>query len=447
MPRSAITEITPLWPRAWVGRARFPQIAFLVATVLATHAALGEEWFYLSNEGTATLLVKQPDIHRVSDKSQQLGLVPNRTEVEVLESSRDASIPSLEWKKIRVLTGHLRETTGWVSSNRIIRSGTPRPVPKKIDAAGARELAKGTSVVVASATQLRRDPDLRRPDITEPRLTLETRLVRLNPNDVRTQEAGGRIEWIEVEVVDGPHAGKRGWVVRHQVRELPRLLIFAIYYEVADRAFERAARTAIAEIESQLASGGDSGTSGRVAFGEAEYDTLLLGVGTKPQFLSAWKQVKEKAEEEHFEIYYGALLTHASIQDDRRDGLEFSGGETGSTLAAGEIATLPVLPWSRDARGLYLHGCNTGAYEYRLTRRGWCPAEVFANSQAVTAWGQVGFSYFSTSPDRYVPQTPADGAIYLFAYYRGRNSPIYIGNGLRIPHREFKAARATSGAP
>jgi hypothetical protein len=185
----------------------------------------------------------------------------------------------------------------------------------------------------------------------------------------------------------------------------PRLF-FTIYYTAVDHAFKRAALTWLKEIK------------GRHAFGGADLE-VATEVGTEQAFVSAWNDVAAAARKAKASVYAGNLLTHASKQSGRGDGLEFKGG----TLTHHEIVGLPRLPWSK--RGfLILSGCNTGL----ILDRAWAPAHSFALSQGVPTVGQAGFSYFSNVWRRYSVTTPADASIALWAYARGQNSLFGSGN-------------------
>lgn len=433
--------------RVWFAARRFVVPLGLIVLAAMNSVALGDTWFYLSNDGDPTLLMKTPSYYSVPDKSQHLGIVPFKTEVEVLESRKDAALSILVWKKVRILSGQFRGRTGWVSGNCVIKTDEPRPAAKIGDGAGrAKRLNRSlpgkedrVTGLISTATQLRDRPNVLDSAIDAPRLTPDTALVRLS-DESRRENVGMDFEWIEVEVVDGPHRGKKGWVLRHHVREFRRLLYFAIWYKVGDRAFERAANTALKEFEAKLKT--PAGHSASPI--DVEYEGMSLGVRTKSEFLAAWSQVKARADKAHLEVYYGAILTHASIQNDLRDGLEFSSEESDSTLRPGEIAGLPKLPWASDAHGLVLHGCYTGAYTTKydglVSRRNWCPAEILAKKQRVTTWGEDGTSTFSTDPNKYVEIKETDQQIYLHAYNRGKNN--LFGDGGRILARKFPSTAA-----
>jgi len=121
------------------------------------------------------------------------------------------------------------------------------------------------------------------------------------------------------------------------------------------------------------------------------------------------------------------LFTHASIGTRDNQGIEFSvkqddpradQPELGEvTLQKSEISLLEALPWSKYGE-LWLHGCNTG-----IDREGWCPAQVFANSQKVTTFGQSGYAFFSEKKeifDRAIPFLDTY-PVFLRAYKRNKN--------------------------
>lgn len=192
-------------------------------------------------------------------------------------------------------------------------------------------------------------------------------------------------------------------------------IYFAIFYEVPDHAFEKAAWTwAIEET---------GGTS------SATTSTLIQPCRTVGDFSTAWNAVLSHAKELSLPVIRGNLLTHAS-KGSKDDGLEFKGG----TLSRTGIGSLPQLPWAEDGV-LTLAGCNTGV----MGTRGWTPAQVLATSQKVKTIGQAGYGYFSTDKYTYVEHngTPPS-TLYLWAYRRGRNSGWFDGDGRRMPGVTFQ---------
>lgn len=203
-----------------------------------------------------------------------------------------------------------------------------------------------------------------------------------------------------------------------------RLLAFSIYYKVEDRAFERASKTAETKYTATFSSFRDAGVdcSGRY---------VSYGVRSKKEFIEAWKKLASEATKENAVILAGHLFTHASKQDDGRDGLEFDGPDGEATLTNAEIAALPVLPWIKNtdgskSGGLVLHGCNTGLVGPRKV----CLAQVFAKAQGVNVNGQTGYSYFSSSDKHYKTIGAGDATVFLFGFHRGRNG--LLGSGKRL---------------
>jgi hypothetical protein len=186
---------------------------------------------------------------------------------------------------------------------------------------------------------------------------------------------------------------------------------FAIYYDVPDRAFERAADTWQFEVTG----------------GVCSPDVLFLSekVSTEADFKRAWMSIHLQASQAGQPVRQGQLFTHAS-KGSANDGLEFKGGggEDG-TLAQGEIGALAQMNWAEDGQ-LILSGCNTG-----LTgARGWNPGQVFATNQQVVTVGQAGYGYFSTSRDTYLTINDSSPIVYLWAYRRGQNGAF--GGGGRM---------------
>ena len=197
-------------------------------------------------------------------------------------------------------------------------------------------------------------------------------------------------------------------------------LYFAIYYEVPDGAFFRAAQTWESEILG----------------GVCRPDTLLVeeSARTETDFKNAWARIRDRANKTGMPVIQGQVFSHAS-KGESMDGLEFKpSDEDDGTLSQAEIMSLPVLPWAKDGL-LTLAGCNSGL----VGTRGWAPARVFALTQKVTTIGQSGYAYFSTSKDRYVKISPGSQTIYLWAYKRGQNGMLSFGG--RMPGVSFDPPR------
>ena len=180
-----------------------------------------------------------------------------------------------------------------------------------------------------------------------------------------------------------------------------------IYYDVLDKAFERAARWHSKNLSS----------TSLVEF---------ASVVTKQDFLNAWNGIRQQAITNNTNIASIHLFTHASKQDNLQDGLEFASSldeSNTSTLTRNEILNLAKMPWSTLAY-MHLYGCNTGLVE----TRGWCPAATFSIAQGVKAIGQTGWAYFSTNKSDYSEASPSDNKLYLYAYNRGRNNILGDGN-------------------
>jgi hypothetical protein len=114
----------------------------------------------------------------------------------------------------------------------------------------------------------------------------------------------------------------------------------------------------------------------------------------------------------------GLIASYAHVQSVPN----WMAGKDDGTLTQKDIGKLWKLKWDKNAK-LYLHGCNTG----NKGERGWCPAEEFSKTQKVTAYGEPGYSYFSTSPDSYSTINEdelggSDDPVYLHAYDRGQNN-------------------------
>jgi hypothetical protein len=208
--------------------------------------------------------------------------------------------------------------------------------------------------------------------------------------------------------------------IRPETRVCPARprLFFALYYKVADRAFEYAARTWLADIKRQEAS--------------ASHDQeLFIGMDTESDFWLAWQMVNDHATRGGLDVTAGSVFSHASKQAAGNDGLEFKSSDShDGTLKPDEIRSLPVLPWASDGY-LVLTGCNTG----NGGDRSWTPAEVFCRSQHVITVGQTGYAYFSKTWSSYTEKLASDSNISLWAYKRGKNG--MLGNGNRMDAAVF----------
>ncbi len=196
-------------------------------------------------------------------------------------------------------------------------------------------------------------------------------------------------------------------------------LFFSMHFKVKDNAFKYAAQTWERVVKS------------RHAFDYSKDEFLSFELSTEGDFKTHWRTVNDRARTGNYAVWAGHLLTHASIQDNHNDGIEFRSdvGEDG-TLKSSEIAPLPVLPW-RPESFLVLAGCNTG-----LSRVGWNPGAAFAQHQKVTTLGQTGYAYFSKKWHDFSSKTN-ETEICLWAYSRGKNS--WFGSGGRLAGRVFNA--------
>jgi hypothetical protein len=193
----------------------------------------------------------------------------------------------------------------------------------------------------------------------------------------------------------------RGAVTEREADEINTTYQFALYYEVSDRAFERAARwwersTVVLDVIS-----------------------VVLGFRTKAEFLSLWSYLSANCGSGL--IREAHVFSHAS-KGDETDGIEFSD----NTLTRNNIADLPRLNWKPGAT-LVLHSCNTGV----IGERGWTPAAEFAVSQGIFTIGQSGYAYFSETDHQYKESSSTATEMYLWAYQRRRNG--FMGDGSKMP--------------
>lgn len=185
-------------------------------------------------------------------------------------------------------------------------------------------------------------------------------------------------------------------------------VFFAIYHNVTDGAFKRAAETWRDEV------------SATHRFNASADVFLMFETKTTADFRNSWKSVYDTANGERAVVVEGALFTHASIDSKHYDGLEFRDG----TFRREDIHSLEPLPW--DPHGvLTLTGCNTGnSHRDDHQDHAWCPAREFCNRQRITTIGQYGYAYFSTTKmawSVFDAQTYKAGPLYLWTYHRKRN--------------------------
>lgn len=210
----------------------------------------------------------------------------------------------------------------------------------------------------------------------------------------------------------------------------PKLLYFAIYYEVDDHAFQRAAETWVPyRTDAFLAHGFDP-----------TKDVLVqVGIRTEDDFRAAWSNLAKRCRDDDAWVIEGHLFTHASWVTTGTTGLEFARSPANTndgTLTQDEILGLEQLRWHPTFGSLVLEGCNTG----ETSVRGWCPAQAFAQRQHVKASGQAGWGYFSSDRLTFVElrksgDTILDDHVFLWAYNCNRNSPL--GDGARLPAPVF----------
>lgn len=199
-------------------------------------------------------------------------------------------------------------------------------------------------------------------------------------------------------------------------------LYFAIYYQVEDNAFKRAAMT------------------WKNAIDLASTDFFIdKQVKTENNFLEAWNSIYTFANNFKCDVKEGRLYVHSSKDEESENqGLEFYK----STMQRNEIMMLKKLPWGKEGK-LWIHSCNSG-----LERDGWSPAQSFADRQGAITYGTMGFAYFSKKLNYYhglADRHPYyDFPVYLRAYYRGKNhnylslNPLYrLTHNCLIPEREF----------
>jgi hypothetical protein len=204
-----------------------------------------------------------------------------------------------------------------------------------------------------------------------------------------------------------PHLGKPPATASKRI-------FFAIYYKSSDDAFKYAALCWLSQVKLRHSANGED-------------ITIEREVSSESEFVTAWEAVGLTAKSRSAEVYAGNLLTHASKQTARGDGLEFKGG----TLEHLEIVALAKLPWSSNGF-LILSGCNTGL----INDRRWAPAHSFALGQGVPTVGQDGYAYFSNRWSSYNEKSAADSQICLWAYARGQNG--FLGGGGRVSGIVYK---------
>lgn len=220
------------------------------------------------------------------------------------------------------------------------------------------------------------------------------------------------------------------WQVTELIPHIPKnienkapRLFFALYYKTDDDAFKKAAQTWRDEIKK------------RYNFSVAIDEFFEKQVTSEKSFKAAWDELYALAAGGHFEVLAGNLLTHASIGDNRNDGLEFSRSDNeDGTLKHSEIVALKKLPWAKNGF-LILSGCNTGLAK----GRSWIPAHSFALVQGVPTVGQSGYAYFSKDWMTYQETSASDHRMCLWAYDRRKNTPtLFFGSDRRMAGIVFR---------
>jgi hypothetical protein len=215
--------------------AAFPSLCsiVLVSILIGNHADAedGDQWYYLSNDGDAALLMRTPDYYSVPNREEHLAIIPHKTPVEVLESRRDRSLSILNWSKVKILAGQHRGKIGWVSSRNVIATTESRPPEEppadpSNEARGQRRVTRSSELSTAkvvTATQLRKNPKVSSAESSAPQLSAGTRLEIQLP-EAQKDDFGLEFQWWFVEVLDGEHKGKDGWILdQHITIERPKL--------------------------------------------------------------------------------------------------------------------------------------------------------------------------------------------------------------------------------
>ncbi|MBB4286055.1 hypothetical protein [Roseospira goensis] len=192
-----------------------------------------------------------------------------------------------------------------------------------------------------------------------------------------------------------------------------KYVFFALYYTVADNAFQYAARTWLDAVKTQR------------SFKAGTDVEVMTAFKTEKDFKQGWEQVDKTCKTAAATVAAGAVFSHASKQEGGGDGLEFIPEGSDGTLIKTEIAVLPKLSWA-DGAYLLLASCNSGL----SGQRGWSLSNQFAKRQGVVTLGQTGYAYFSKKWASYEEKGTSDTKIALWAYARGKNSPL--GGGGRM---------------
>ena len=192
---------------------------------------------------------------------------------------------------------------------------------------------------------------------------------------------------------------------------------FSIYYQDDPaHSFERASNTWVSD-------------TGSVAPSGEIISWLVEPFTTESDFKMAWSKIHSIVTQNKGIIGKGQVFSHASKEPGSRgeEGIECRLLATDGTITKAEIEALPRLNW--DTRGvLILAGCNTGL----KGKRGWSPAESFANTQKVKTIGQAGFAFFSEDPSVHKTISASSAKVYLWAFERRQNVKGW-GSDKRMP--------------
>lgn len=213
-------------------------LAFLVlclacgrsAIAAQTPSAEGRYKYVLSNEGDAALMVKTPNYQAAADVSQHIAIVPQDTEVRILEQRKDAALPIFGWSKVEVLEGRFEGKTGWVSSRAVKRVRAEAKTSVADSASPSSRLARSRNMGTAGrdpsgstegepgrlikSSKLYAAPSFVSGQTLSGSMPKDTTLLKL---DERRDPSLQTVLWFRVRITDGANKGKTGWLLAHDV--------------------------------------------------------------------------------------------------------------------------------------------------------------------------------------------------------------------------------------
>lgn len=151
--------------------------------------------------------ITTPDISRAAAGSGEILQLQPGTQVEGLREIADPKVPGLMWTEVRTADGR----SGWIQSNSL----SDTSVSSRTKKTNSRESSNGKSAPTylinnqGSAARLVSTPNFQN---TGGDVALLPRGTKVKGLETRPDPALSFLEWHQVEVTEGSHKGKKGWV-------------------------------------------------------------------------------------------------------------------------------------------------------------------------------------------------------------------------------------------